>query len=360
MGYPGRFTLAIIVAWAVTAPGSMHGQVNVQSVDGLPNPYQTITNFFKLPAGQTIGATAGVEVDRDGSSIWVFERCGAPNRLPDPPHEQGTCVGSTRDPILKFDSSGRVVKSFGAGMFVYPHGMYVDREGNVWVTDALASPPARGVSSPAPSPKPLGHQVIKFSPEGKVLLALGKPGIAGSGPDTFNMPSDVLVAPNGDIFVADGHGGDSNARMLKFTKDGKFIKSWGKKGSARGDFDSPHTLAMDSRGRLFVGDRSNNRIQIFDQEGTFLEEWRQFGRPSGVFIDRNDVIYVADSLTTPANNPGGRRGIRIGSAKDGKVTAFISDPDPDGIGEGLVTDAQGNLYSALTTGMALKKYVKRR
>ena len=174
------------------------------------------------------------------------------------------------------------MKSFGAGLFVFPHGIHVDRDGNVWVTDAQGRDGK-------------GHQVFKFSPEGKVLMTLGKAGVAGNGPDTFNAPSSVLVAPNGDIFVGDGHGGNTNSRIVKFAKDGKFIKTWGKKGTAPGEFDTPHALAMDLRGRLFVGDRNNNRIQIFDQDGKFIDQWAQFSRPSGVYIDSNDVIYVADS-----------------------------------------------------------------
>ena len=184
-------------------------------------------------------------------------------------------------PILKFDSSGKLVKAFGEGLLLFPHGLHVDSEGNVWVTDGLGKDGK-------------GHQVFKFSPDGRVLMTLGKAGVAGSGPDEFNAPSAVLVAPNGDIFVADGHGGNTNARIVKFTKDGKFIKFWGKKGSGPGELDIPHALAMDSRGRLFVGDRQNNRIQIFDQDGNYIDQWFQFSRPSGVFIDKKDMIYVAD------------------------------------------------------------------
>jgi sugar lactone lactonase YvrE len=204
-----------------------------------------------------------------------------------------------------------------------------------------------------------GQQVVEFSPDGKVLMTLGKAGVPGDGPDAFNQPSDVYVAPNGDIFVADGHGGMSNARIVKFSKNGTFIRAWGKKGSGPAEFDAPHSLAMDSRGRLFVADRGNSRIQIFDQDGKFLEEWKQFGRPSGLYIDKNDTLYSADTQSDEKTNPGFSRGIRIGSAKDGKVTALISDPDPDGTGEGVAADASGNVYGALTAKQALKKYTKK-
>jgi streptogramin lyase len=235
-----------------------------------------------------------------------------------------------------------------------PHGLKVDRDGNLWVTDG------RGKGGK-------GHQVFKFNPGGQVLMTLGKAGVAGDGPDTFNSPSDVLIAPNGDIFVADGHGGNTNARIVKFSSDGKFIKAWGKKGAGPGEFNVPHRLAMDSQGRLFVADRANSRIQIFDQDGKFLAEWKQFGRPSGVFIDKNDVIYTADSESNNTQNPGFKRGLYIGSAKDGKVTGLIPDPLPvkEGSGpgtgsaaEGVAADADGVVYGAEVDARKLMRYVK--
>lgn len=305
-----------------------------------PNPYRTVQNWLKLPEGRTLGSTSAVDIGPDGS-IWVAERCGA-----------NTCAGSNLEPVLRFNSSGKLVKSFGSGLFVFPHGIFVDRDGNVWITDAQGRDGK-------------GHQVIKFNPEGKVLLALGKAGVAGDSTDTFNQPSDVVVAPNGNIFVADGHGGNSNARIVKFSSDGRFIKAWGKKGSAPGEFDTPHAIAMDSKGRIFVGDRANNRIQIFDQDGNFIAEWKQFGRPSGIFIDKHDLIYVADSESRNDNHPGWKRGIRVGSVKDGSVIAFIPDPEPDSDhkptsgAEGVATDSNGNIYGAEVGPKDLIKYAKK-
>jgi sugar lactone lactonase YvrE len=208
-----------------------------------------------------------------------------------------------------------------------------------------------------------GHQVFKFSPQGKLLLTLGQPG-GGAEPDYFYQPNDVLVAPNGDIFVSEGHGG-GNARVLKFTKDGTLIKTFGKKGSGAGEMEQPHGLAMDSRGRLFVGDRSNNRILIYTQEGVLLDTWTQFSRPSGIYIDRNDVLYVADSESESVsrNHDGWKRGIRVGSAKDGRVQYFIPDPVEKAAGtsaaEGVAVDRAGTVYGAEVGPRALKKYVRK-
>ena len=289
-----------------------------------------------------MGSTSAVDVDRDGN-IWAFERCG-----------ERSCATSNLMPVFAFDASGKYLRSFGAGLFVFPHGMHVDRDGNVWVTDAAEDKGGKDGK---------GHTVVKFSPDGKVLLTLGKAGISGAGLDTFNRPSAVTSAPNGDIYVADGHGGDSNARVMKFTKDGKFIKTWGKKGSGRGEFDELHAIAVDSTGRVFVGDRGNGRIKIFDADGKLLDEWAQFGRPSGIFIDRNDTIYVADSQSDAKRNPGFRRGIRIGSAKDGSIRAMIpgvrSEPDKEVVPEGVAADTAGNIYGGQTSTAGLTKYVKK-
>jgi sugar lactone lactonase YvrE len=331
------------------------------------NPYRTVEGWAKMPEGRSWGSTSAVDVDRDGKSIWVAERCGANSCL-----DRATGRMSPLPTILKFDGGGTLVTSFGAGMVIFPHGLHVDRDGNIWVTDGQDNAPRETSPSATPAaarmgPAPgatVGHQVFKFSPDGKLLMTLGKPGGAAA-PDYFYQPNDVVTAPSGEIYVAEGHGG-GNARILKFSKDGKLIAVIGRKGTGPVEFDQPHALAFDSKGRLFVGDRSNNRIQLLDQQGRFIEEWKQFSRPSGIFIDRNDNIYVADSESGAVGNGRGRtekRGIRVGRVSDGSVTAFIPDPlevaTNTSAAEGVAADAAGNIYGAEVGPRALKKYVKK-
>jgi streptogramin lyase len=337
------FALGLLCASLVGLDGV---RANAQTdINSAPNPYRTVENWAKLPDGRTWGQVISADIDRDGKSIWVVERCGGTS-----------CANSSLAPVLKFDASGNLVKTLGAGMIVRPHGLFVDQKNNIWVTDGDAE-------------NGKGDQVFEFDQNGKVLRTLGKAGIAGDSEDTFNKPSDVLVAPNGDIFVADGHGPGSNARIVKFSPGGKFIKAWGKQGTGPGEFNNPHSLAMDSKGRLFVADRGNSRVQIFDQDGKFLEEWKQFGRPSCVYIDQHDILYVADSESNSSRNPGVRRGIRIGSVKDGKVTAFIPDPvlnpgqglEPTNgtAAEGVAADPAGNVYGAEVGPKNFKRYEKK-
>ena len=345
-----------LIAGLVCAAGAATAQ-SIAAVNSAPNPYISIENWAKLPAGRPWGSTSAVDIDKDGKSVWVAERCSAfapPSQMRQllAAGHPFACQGSSLDPILKFDSAGNLVKAFGSGLLIFPHGIHVDRDGNIWVTDGTGM-------------EGKGQQIFKFSPEGQLLLTLGKKGVAGKGPDEFNAPSAVVTAPNGDIFVADGHGGPTNARIVKFDRTGKFIKTWGQAGSGKGDLDIPHAIAMDSRGRLFVGDRQNNRIQIFDQEGNYLDQWAQFSRPSGVFIDRNDTIYVADSESESVskNHDGWKRGIRVGSARDGSVTAFIPDPVEKTTGtsaaEGVAADAEGNIFGAEVGPKRLMKYSRK-
>src|SRR5687767_6802169 len=252
----------LLLAGIITAQST----VTDPASQNLPNPNPTVIKAWgPLPGGRTWGSTAGVDIGPDGH-VWAYDRCGATALA-------GGCDTSNVDPILKFDrSTGKVLRSFGAGMFVLPHGIHVDRDGNVWVTDSQGN--KAGTK---------GHQVIKFSPDGKILMRIGHPGMAGGGPIMLNEPCDVITAPNGDIFVADGHSGqnpnappNTTGRIVKYSKVGKFIKGWGKLGSGPGEFRTPNALAFDSRGRLFVADRGNHRIQIFDQDGKLLDTWHQF------------------------------------------------------------------------------------
>ncbi|MEX2583186.1 MAG: peptidyl-alpha-hydroxyglycine alpha-amidating lyase family protein [Gemmatimonadota bacterium] len=320
----------------------------------VPNPYTTIEGWANMPGGRSWGSTSAVDIDPDGTSIWVAERCGA---------NIGACVQNPNvDPIMKFDANGNMVTSFGAGMITWPHGITVDRAGNVWVTDGRDN--RQDGQAPA---NLVGHQVLKFSPQGELLMAIGEPGGARE-PGHFWQPNDVLVAPNGNIFVAEGHSNNpeaASARVLKFNSRGEFITQWGTMGSGPTQFTQPHALAMDSRGRLFVGDRSNNRVQIYDQDGNLLDSWYQFGRPSGVYIDANDNIYVADSESGSVNPDNGHwlRGIRVGSARTGQVDYLIPDPQPDCRGtctaEGVVVDRNGVIYGAEVGPVGgIKRYVR--
>ncbi len=308
-----------------------------QDANSAPNPYRPDAGWAKQPMGRGFGMVIGLNVARDGKSMWIFDRCGA-----------RSCEDSKIAPLNKYDENGHVVASIATGLTVFPHGLYVDKDDNVWITDGQAD-----------KNKKKGETVMKLSPEGKVLMTLGTPGEAGDDGAHFNGPSDVVVAPNGDIFVADGHGEKTNARIVKFSADGKFIKAWGKLGSAPGEFNVPHGLAFDSAGRLFVADRANSRIQIFDQDGKFLDQWKQFGRPSGIWIDKSDTVYVADSQSNDKTNPGFKQGIRIGNAKDGKVTGFIEESQFLGSLEGVGVDDKGNVFAGYTGSQDLRRFVKK-
>ena len=322
-----------------------------------PSPYRLVDDWAQLPDGRRMGAVGKVTMDPDGEHVWAVIRCDARGFDVTPSRFGNECVDSDLDPVIKFDLDGKVVESFGSGLFIWPHGIDVDPNGNVWVTDAVGS-------GNIPDGDQRGHLVFKFSPTGDVLLRLGTPGMAGSGRDSFNSPSDVVVAPNGNVFIADGHNDNGNTRVMKFTNDGQFIMSWGQTGYAPGEFRALHAIEMDSRGRIFVGDRSNNRVQIFDQEGTHLATWTQFGRPSGIAFDTNGQIFVADSESDNVQNPGWEMGIRIGDAETGWVTDFIvyqwGDPSVI-LGNGaefVAVDRDGNIYGGEPVPRNLQKYVR--
>lgn len=304
-----------------------------------PHDFRLVERWAQLPTGFVWGEIADADVDAQGN-LWVLHR---------PPTPGGTAAsagskGGGDVPVVMFDTSRKLAKSFGKGLFLQPHGLHIDPEGNIWVTD----------SGPFYKPGAVpgkGFQVFKFNRDGTLLLTLGTAGVGVAGPDTFVGPTDVVVNARGEIFVADGHtprpGRPDGDRIVKLAKDGTFIKAWGtQKGSGPGEMSGPHRLALDSQGRLFVADRGNRRIQIFDQDGRFLDEWKQFGSPSGIWIDKQDTLYVAV--------PGSNGGIKIGSAKTGALTASIGNTSP----EVVVSDAEGRVYSGLVGGQDLQQFVK--
>ena len=331
---------------APAAPAAVRG--NPITGEGLPNPNPTVmAGWGQLPEGREWGSTAGVDIDPIDGNIWAYERCGAGNFGAGTPV---TCETNLVDPIFKFDrETGEVLANFGAGLFVTPHGLWVDREGNVWVSDFAGN--EAGTK---------GHQVFKFSPEGEVLLTLGTAGQPGSGPNQLNQPNDVITAPDGSIFVADGHNGQnrgtisegSTGRILKYAPDGTFITEWGQIGALHGEFRTPHSLAFDSQGRLWVADRGNHRIEIFDQDGNYLDSRYMYGRISGLYITADDVVYAIDSESSPASHPNWMNGVRIGTVDEDWVNAFIppfpadSRPYQGAAGEGVAVDADGNVYAA--------------
>ena len=321
----------------------------VAPVNYAPNPYDTYRDWGRLPTGRTWGSVSAVHVDVDGRHVWAGDRCGA-----------NSCAGSSVDPIVKLDPYGNTVMSLGAGQIIWPHGMDVDREGNVWVADARAASAQELERSPNAAGK--GHTVLKFSPRGELLLTIGTGGEAGDPPTHLSEPNDVLVAPDGSIFIAESHsaqfmdedGPAAIGRITKWSPDGRLVRTFGSWGYGESQFRGPHSLAMDSQGRLFVADRGNRRIQIFDQDGNHLDTWYQFSRISGLYIDPNDVLYAIDSESDPNYNPGWRKGLRVGSARTGDVWYFVPEHMSErasgmggigSMGEGVTADAFGNVIA---------------
>ncbi|HIA59597.1 MAG TPA: hypothetical protein EYO00_06920 [Gammaproteobacteria bacterium] len=335
----------VLACLALLAMASATAQL--EPINNRPNPYSTVDSWAMLPDGRQWGSTAGVDIDPDGRHLWAIDRCGG-----------NSCAGSSIDPIVKIDSDGNIVASLGGGLMIFPHGLHVDRDGNIWVTDAQGPNPSN------PQTEDMGHVVYKLSPEGEILLILGQPGVAGDGTDALlETPCDVVTDADGNIYVGDGHSGqqdnanpDTVARIVKFDRFGNLIKYWGGWGSAAGQLKTPHALDIDSRNRLIVGDRGNNRLQIFDLDGNYMGEFKTFSRPSGIYITDDDMIYVADSESEfdETRNPGWHAGIRVGSLLDGIVDYFIDGTVaayPDGSNpEGVAVDAAGNVFGAVVSG----------
>lgn len=339
--------------------------------EGLSNPNPTrIGSWATLPEGRQWGSTAGVDVDPTDGHVWGYERCAAGSA-----GGPGiNCDNNPVDPIFKFDrNTGEILANFGAGIFVTPHGIDVDEDGNVWVTDFAGN--EAGTK---------GHQVHKFSQTGELLMSLGVAGQPGDAPGQLNQPTDVIVGPDGSIFVADGHAGQGlttdaqmevardaglTGRIVKFSPEGDYLMEWGEIGTEHGQFRTPHALAFDGQGRLWVADRGNHRLEIYDQNGNYLESRYQYGRISDVFITEDQMVYAIDSESNRLRHINWRNGVRIGPVDRDALVGFIPGWDSDSrpnhgvAGEGVAVDANGNVYvaegpaSLFDAGSAFTRYV---
>ncbi|MBI1324446.1 6-bladed beta-propeller [bacterium] len=339
------FCLAIlgIVEWTSGGSGVNSCQAQESSAKAvklpdklaIPTPGQPIELDVSWPKspndGPAWGEMSGLCLDHEGH-IWAFHRGDVPVEI--------------------YDKSGERLKAWGEGQFGRPHQVRVDDQGHVWLVDA-------GL-----------HVVRKYDLTGKLLLTLGTSGVAGEDSTHFDQPTDVAVAPTGEIFVADGYG---NHRVVKFDAQGQFVKAWGKKGTAPGEFDLPHSIALDSKGRLYVADRSNGRVQVFDFEGTFLAEWAGKMMPWHIVVMPGDVIYVCGSSFMPKPRlsiPGIPRGI---PPKDQIVATFdVTGRElerwtfPIGRKPGqlewvhaMAVDGEGNLYLGDIRGRRAQRFVLR-
>lgn len=286
------FPLLILAVLVTASPVAQERGASPVPKPTLPNPYRLAPDWPTLPAsmkgpnGRKWGEVIRVHV-APGGNVWVFHRC-----FNDQPNGDATCLnrGDANPPILEFNTAGTLLRSFGVGLFAHPHGFTVDHDGNIWATDSNDEELILGVPAKNAQGTPMGQTVFKLSPRGESLeklMTIGTPGVGGIGPYLFDRPTGVAIAPNGDIFVSDGHfrNRSNTARIVKYSRDGTFLKTWGRAGEEPGNFRDPHDLYVGgSMGYVYVADRLNNRVQVFDQEGVFIAAWTEFGQPSSVYV----------------------------------------------------------------------------
>jgi DNA-binding beta-propeller fold protein YncE len=280
--------------------------------------YVPVQHSLKLPDSVTMGAPSSVATTTKGHLI-VFNR-GA-------------------NPLLEFDRNGSFVRSLGEGRFVRPHGMRLDADDNIWATDVN------------------GHTVTKMSPQGEVLLVLGTKGQAGNWNEgassgLLNEPNDLAIGPAGDVFVVQGHG-RGDPRVLRFDKTGKLKKAWGEQGTGPGQFDLPHSVVVDAKGLVYVADRQNRRVQIFDLEGKFVKEWKFAGLPCGLYISRDQQLYLVSGFA----------GQILKLDANGRAVAATGQPGK-GLGEFgeahyLTFGPADDIYVADTVRPALHRFVRK-
>jgi DNA-binding beta-propeller fold protein YncE len=245
-----RVALICLLAFAAAAAAQIARSLEFQPVPELG--YRVVPDFFEVSPGAGFGEASGVALNSKGH-IFLFQR--------------------TKPMLAEYDEQGKFVRSIGDGLWDHPHGLRIDTDDNIWTTDDG------------------NHLVLKLNPAGRVLLVLGRKDWGGEATWLFNKPTDVAFGKKGDIFVTDGYG---NSRVVKFDRDGNFIKTWGKYGTGPGEFDLPHSIVVDKDDRVYVGDRENARIEIFDADGNFLKEWTGIGYPYGLFITPDQHIWMVD------------------------------------------------------------------
>lgn len=273
--------------------------------------YRPVAGWPQLPPNFELGAVSAVATDVQ-DRVFVAHRAAKP--------------------ILIFDKDGKFIRGWGDDHIKTPHGLRIDPDGNVWVTD-------------------IGHHlVMKFDPDGKLLMSLGRKGEAGNTPDRLDRPTDIAFAPNGDFFITDGYG---NSRVMKFTREGRLIKQWGVKGKGEGEFNIPHAIVLDSKGNLYVGDRENDRVQVFDTDGKFLKVWNESGAPYGLFLAA-ERLFVADGRAgwVKALGPDGKTVGRLGER--GTAAGQFQMPHM------LCVDSRGDLYVAEVTNKRIQKFTARK